>query len=683
MEYKVLINIGEVSQGIFSSAEPEFNSSILPYAMMSCFSESRDYKVSRSSFSCIFETDMSKSMAAKSLADKIKELIPNFSLSVSVVERDGNVHCSIGKGSSFVISNADYEVMVDDDSQSAEESEETQSTYDQSELVSLCRSVDTFIAWNSFKKHFDEVTKMAPKMNETGNLDSFKSQCYLLSVNDGCGTTFAINHLTLLGHYCGAYSSSRYYEYVLSTETVGRKISIRDLIPYFKDADNEGLLMCIDISAFTNKTTQAELKDLLIEIAEHVHHMNYVFRVPYLEPKELKRIEDFISDILLLKTFVVPPYTDDQLKEFAEKMLSRRSFELENSAWELFHARIREEKMDGCFYGFRTVKKVVDEMILMKLNADSRDENSNQVDNADLAVISKADIESLANLANAKDSDPYAELYDMIGMEKIAERVKEIVAQVKISIANTQLDKPCMHMRFVGAPGTGKTTVARIIGKIFAENGILTNGHFFEYSGRDLCGRYVGQTAPKTLSICRDAYGSVLFLDEAYELYTSENNENDYGHEALATLIAEMENHRDNFVVIMAGYKGPMETLMKGNVGLRSRMPFVIEFPSYNREQLVAIFMSMVNKHFKSEPDLERVVKAYFDTLSDSYLNSEEFSNARFVRNLYERTWSKAAMRTQMEGATDVEIRKCDFETASQEKEFREKLTTTRNRVGF
>jgi hypothetical protein len=147
--------------------------------------------------------------------------------------------------------------------------------------------------------------------------------------------------------------------------------------------------------------------------------------------------------------------------------------------------------------------------------------------------------------------------------------------------------------------------------------------------------------------MCRDAYGSVLFIDEAYSLYRGDGNERDFGREALETLIAEMENHRNDLVVIMAGYTDDMETLMKGNAGLASRMPYVIEFPNFNRDELYRIYLSMIEGQFAYDEDLLPAVRAYFDALPDVVLDSKEFSNARFVRNLFERTWAKAAMRCQ------------------------------------
>ena len=180
----------------------------------------------------------------------------------------------------------------------------------------------------------------------------------------------------------------------------------------------------------------------------------------------------------------------------------------------------------------------------------------------------------------------------------------------------------------------------------------------------------MGETAPKTAAMCRDAYGSVMFIDEAYSLYRSGGSKVDFGREALDTLIAEMENHRNDLVVIMAGYTKEMEELMEGNPGLASRMPYIIEFPNYTRPQLTEIFLQMAGKTFTFDEAFKEAVAGYFDRLPDEVLNAESFSNARFVRNLYERTWGKAVLRCQLKKADPNVLTKEDFLAASGEKEF-------------
>ncbi|MBR7021447.1 MAG: AAA family ATPase [Lachnospiraceae bacterium] len=588
---------------------------------------------------------------------------------------------------------------------------------------------DTLVGWDEFKKLCREIASVAPQIRSHNTQISFQHQNYLFSVNDGAGLTTMLNTFT---DFITALDLFPFYredpvkEIKLGMHTEDGFTSPFDTITALGKLENRNRLVCIDIRAFTERPRLGDLKAFLRQLIPLESDYIFAFRVSYIEPTALKALSDTISDILYLRTIAVPPYTNEQLKQGAVLALADYSFSLSDDAWDVFFSRIAEEKSDGRFYGMQSVRKIVCEILWLKHLADaaaaeadeaaaeavaeeeSAVETADNAENAveimkttsdaaestseaeapaseepssDLTVISKADIMGLSATYNENKQSGFDKLAELIGMEAITERIREIVSQVKYSLKDSSIDRPTLHMRFTGAPGTGKTTVARILGQIFAENGILRNGYFFEYMSRDLCGEYVGQTSPKTASICRDAYGSVLFIDEAYALYSGESN-NDYGKEALATLISEMENHRDDMVVIMAGYKGDMDKLMEGNAGLRSRMPYQIDFPSYTKKQLTEIFMLMVRKHFAYNPELEQTAANFFDSLDQAYIDSQDFANARFVRNLYERTWSKAAIRSQMDGLDSIRITSDDFRAAASEGEFSEKLMT-KHTLGF
>ena len=531
------------------------------------------------------------------------------------------------------------------------------------------------------------LSKSIPLLEEKKALPALRLQSYLFAVDPGCGFTTL---LSSLGNFFmrmkvfGEDSAKRvnYTEYVVYKENDGERISINDLIDALFEAGDEptNSIIGIDLAYFLDGSKYDELRRFINRLFRFQDRYVFMFRVPYLEKKAIDEVEKVLSDLLILRTIKVPPLHEVVLLETLWDRVTSCGYMPDPSIFDVFLAKIRIEKKDGRFYGFKSAEKISNELVLRKAASEAAKLTADQTAPSGGKYIYPEDLPGFAD--EKKEKNGYDELNELIGMETIAARVREIVAQVKMSMANEKLDRPCIHMRFLGAPGTGKTTVARIIGQIFREEGILRKGAFMEYTARSLCAEYVGQTAVRTASICRDAYGSVLFLDEAYALYTDGQSANDYGKEALTTLISEMENHRDDMLVIMAGYTDDMETLMKGNAGLRSRMPYALTFPNYTREQLFEIYMQMVRKHFSYTPALESAVKEYFTTLSQSYISSKEFANARFARNLYERTWSKAALRAALAGKSTVTLDKEDFIAASGEKEFSEKLER-KTHIGF
>ena len=512
-------------------------------------------------------------------------------------------------------------------------------------------------------------------------------QNYLFAVDGGCGFTTLLNSFGDYLHRMHIYPEDQYKdriyyrEYRCGEESKNGKGSADDIIDSVREETPKHCynVLGFDISYYLDGRKYDDLREFIHRLNAYQDDNVYVFRIPFLEKKALDEISGILSDQMLLRVVQIPPLPDCAVMESVWNTVTSRNFDIEPEILTIACEKYQLEKMDGRSYGFKTAEKVANELMLYKAADTAKKEGSGQETNEE--NITPDDLSGF--IGDAKQTlTGYEALEELIGMQDIAKKVREIVAQVKIAIANDKLDRPCIHMRFTGAPGTGKTTVARIIGQILREEGVLRKGGFFEYEGRDLVAEYEGQTAVKAATICRDAYGSVLFIDEAYALNEGKTNGADFGREALATLVSEMENHRDDMLVVMAGYKEDMDELMKVNQGLRSRMPFILDFPNYTKQQLFEIFMLMVRKHFEYDSELEAQAKEYFLSLSDSFLDSKEFANARFVRNLYERTWSKGALRCTLVGRTDIVLTKEDFVCASEEKEFKEKIEMKKS-VGF
>ena len=573
-------------------------------------------------------------------------------------------------------------IRIEDREESSEEPE-LKRTDESSERVPSAQKGDALQKINAlvgaaeFRSLAKEISDIAAEIKRTGTYEVFFNQCYLFSIGEGRGLT---TYLTLLAQLIGELGLCKMSANPVREEKLS---PFREEMEPFEDVmralgkgDKKSVkLLCIDISEWMDKTDNRYFKQFLRIVEKHSEEFIVVFRVPFVDKDILEEIRFSLNDLLNVRALSFPPFNRNEIKEFAEHELDRLKFSLTKTAWDCFFERISEEKGDGKFYGINTIKKVVKELVYCKQLQNARAKKTD-------TVIGKNEAKYICSGVDDPKLSGFEMLSKLVGSESIKKRIEEIVAQIDLSLRDSSMERPCIHMRFVGNPGTGKTTVARIIGKILKEKGVLRIGNFYEYAGRDLCGRYVGETAPKTASICRDAYGSVLFIDEAYSLYRGDDNSRDYGREALDTLIAEMENHRNDFVVIMAGYTDDMDKLMEGNMGLASRMPYTIEFPNFTREQLYLIFESMVKGRFKSDKQLLAAAHAYFYVLPDEIIQAKEFSNARFVRNLFERTWAKAAMRCQLNGRQNIVLTKDDFEHASADKEFAFKAVK-KTRIGF
>lgn len=248
-----------------------------------------------------------------------------------------------------------------------------------------------------------------------------------------------------------------------------------------------------------------------------------------------------------------------------------------------------------------------------------------------------------------KKSEPYDELQKMIGLKDMKQVVDEIIDSARIRKIRSGMGmdsyKTSLHMVFTGNPGTAKTTVARLITQIFVKEGILDTGKYVECGRADLVGKYVGWTAKTVRSKFREAKGGVLFIDEAYSLVDDSNS---FGDEAINTIVQEMENHRDDVIVIFAGYPDKMKEFFAKNEGLRSRIAFHLDFPDYSAEELVDILKLMADKKgYKLNPDIERKCLEIFAQA----VKKEEFGNGRYVRNLLEQAMMAQSRRITKEYA--------------------------------
>lgn len=264
----------------------------------------------------------------------------------------------------------------------------------------------------------------------------------------------------------------------------------------------------------------------------------------------------------------------------------------------------------------------------------------------------------------AKFARAMNKLNSLVGLAPVKDQLQRATDLVKVQTIRAARGMPTLrvshHMAFVGPPGTGKTTVARLVGELYAALGVLSDGHLVETDRAGLVAEYVGQTAPKTNAVIDSAIGGVLFIDEAYALARPESE--DFGCEAIATLATRMENERQDFVVIVAGYPAEIKCFLASNSGFPSRFKQVIDFPPYSDSELLQILRDMASAAGYDLP-LATARKAQCILTHEAATSARTFGNARAVRNLLERAVGYQASRVvRMGELNDASLRRLEPE---------------------
>lgn len=342
-----------------------------------------------------------------------------------------------------------------------------------------------------------------------------------------------------------------------------------------------------------------------------------------------------------------PDYSAAELAEMFRRNVRKNQYRLAPDAEEALDKTMADltKRRDRQFGNGRFVRNLFEKAVERQ---SERLASATDVSDEDLAVLTLADLkmEKPADPGRPKLEDALAELDGLVGMEPVKEEVRKLAAYCKLAkereAQGLEVASMSYHFVFTGNPGTGKTTVARIIAKIFRALGILERGHLVETDRSGLVADYMGQTATKTNKKIDEAVGGILFIDEAYALVGEGNDA--YGKEALTTLLKRMEDERERLVVIVAGYTEEMDKFMEANSGLQSRFARRLEFPDYSAPDLAEMFRRMAAKNkyvlsADSEKWLDKAIALW--TLN----RDRKFGNGRYVRNLFEKTLERQALR--------------------------------------